>query len=124
MNDHEKYLEFAIACSARSGIKKHGTGAVIVHPNKGKISHGWSHYSEFTMVNYRSIHAEIHALLRCNRDKIAGSTIYIATIVNANGNITLSKPCDQCLATLHDVGIKQAIFTVNADEYERLLINA
>lgn len=115
----DKYLERALYFAERSTINRHKTGAVIVPPNPNLAVGGWSHDSLFKLTNYRSIHAEVHAILRNpHRTNLIGATIFVATIAAKSCNVTLSKPCDQCLAYLYEVGIKRAYFTVDNSDYD------
>jgi len=118
------YLQRARYYAERSGIKTFSTGCVIVNFDGSVVSEGWSHYSQLRLANYRSIHAEVHAILRCERKAwLNGATAYIVTIRNKSGNIGLAKPCGQCAVYLHQVGVRNVVFTTGvASNYERLAL--
>lgn len=40
--------------------------------------------------------AEQHAILRANRRRLLGATIYIAGLRKRNGKVIFSKPCETC----------------------------
>lgn len=115
-------LEFAARQAINSQIVKHKTGAVIANVNGDPISHGWSHYGERTLAiykQYRSVHAELHAIIRApRRDDLVGGTIYIATVRARTNTIGLAKPCMLCENLLYEVGISRVIFTTNAGKWE------
>jgi tRNA(Arg) A34 adenosine deaminase TadA len=112
-------LDEAAKLALRSGILSYKTGAVIYSPMGVAIATGWSHYSEFNLAQYRSIHAELHAVLRSPlKTKLKGATVYVATVRAKNGNTTLSKPCKLCMALLHESGLKAAYYTCGDSSYE------
>lgn len=43
-------------------------------------------------------HAEAMCLKRANRDRIEGSTLYVAARRHRNGKIVTARPCDMCWA--------------------------
>lgn len=123
MTPHSKHIKTAEYYAKRSGIKTFSTGAVIILPKIDyQVSEGWSHFSYYNLANYRSIHAELHAILRNNyRKTLRGTTCYICTIRNKSGNIGLAKPCEHCMACLYEVGVKTVVFTIGgtaANRYE------
>jgi deoxycytidylate deaminase len=40
--------------------------------------------------------AEQHAILRANRKRLRGATIYVASVRRRNEKIVISKPCEKC----------------------------
>ena len=114
-----KHLDSAVILAERSTIKTFSTGALIVPRNAAPVG-GWSHDSLFKLTNFRSIHAEVHAIFRAQREALKDATIFVATIRNKSGNIGLARPCDGCLSYLYEVGIKRAYFTVEGEEYDYL----
>ena len=102
----------ALKLAHRSTIKTFGTGAVIYDKRGDIVSDGWSHFGSLNLSRYRSIHAELHAILRCgNRVSLQDATCVIATIRQKNGNITLSKPCEFCRELLNEVGVEKVIYS-------------
>lgn len=106
----------------RSGIKSYHTGAIIFQ-QATPVGYGWSHYSELNLIQYpRSIHAELHAILRtAQRKDLNGATIYVANIAAKSGNTANGMPCKVCQAVLFEVGIKEVYYTL-AHGYGRLVI--
>lgn len=63
-----------------------------IEDNTGIISWGWNGMG----FDGCGLHAEAHAILRANKKRLTGSTIYIASLRNRNRRIIISKPCDVC----------------------------
>lgn len=104
-------LRLAAMFADRSGIKSFHTGAIIYGRSGLPVGDGWSHYSSLQFTRYRSIHAELHALIRSYPPDIEKGLIYIATKSAKSGNVTLSKPCDVCMDLLSDTGLRGAVYT-------------
>lgn len=104
-------LPKAIKVAKRSTIKRFKTGAVIVDRNGAIVSLGWSHMTDRRMAQYYSMHAELHAILRAEKSRLKGATMYVATIVGKSGNVTSAKPCPACEGVIASVGIKDVVFT-------------
>lgn len=106
----------------RSGIKSYHTGAII-YQTAVPVGYGWSHYSELNFTQYpRSIHAELHAILRtAQRKELLGATIYVANVSAKSGNRANGKPCETCQAVLFDVGIREVYYTL-AKGYGKLVL--
>lgn len=71
------------SCSVKVGA--------AIEDNNGIVSWGWN-----GPAGGLGIHAEAHAILRSNRKRLSGATIYVASIRGRNGKIILSKPCEDC----------------------------
>lgn len=106
----------AVVLSKKSGIKSFRTGAVIFD-KKGVISEGWSHNGVLQLTRYRSIHAEVHAILRAPRESLRGASISVATIRGKSGNVGLGKPCLFCQELLFEVGINRVWYTIEGDKF-------
>lgn len=65
-------------------------GATIAD-NTGIISWGWNGVG----LGF-GIHAEAHAILRANKRRLFGATIYVASKRKRNSKIVTSKPCVDC----------------------------
>lgn len=117
-------LSEALRLARRSGIRTFHTGAVIFDPRSGEaLSNGWSHYSLRTPRKFRSIHAELHALIRApKRDALRGSHIAVATIRAKSGNTGLARPCSLCTDLLYEVGVRRAFFTIEGTEWGNMMI--
>lgn len=103
-------IEAAAKIAARSPVRRFQTGAVIFRDGE-ILSTGWSHASDKNMTNYRSVHAEMHALSRLDVRDAVGSIIAIVTISRKSGNRTDGTPCFFCLSNLKKIGIKEIVFT-------------
>jgi deoxycytidylate deaminase len=66
-------------------------GAAI-EDSTGILAWGWNSvgFDGFGM------HAEAHAILRANKRRLAGATIYVATRRARNAKVLTSKPCPEC----------------------------
>ena len=58
---------------------------------------------------YKSIHAELAAILGVYKDDLKGATIFVAG-ESASGNNICSKPCDRCMDVIQEVGIKRVFY--------------
>jgi deoxycytidylate deaminase len=103
-------LTEAIRIAKRSPIRTHKTGAVIYDNKGGIISRGWSHPTTALVTTPRSMHAEMHAIMRAPPGTLRGSTIAVATLTRS-GHITSGKPCCSVLKLIQHVGIKEIIYT-------------
>lgn len=74
-------------------------GAAIAD-NHGIISWGWN-----SVGNGEGLHAEAHAILRANRKRLEGATIYVASKRRKNGKVVTSKPCEDCQRLIDKVGL-------------------
>lgn len=90
-NDPRKLAEDILARS----VCRVKVGAAIADSSGRILSWGWNSVSSGF-----GIHAEIHAIRRCNRDRLRGATIYVASQRKRNGKVVLSKPCDECRPVL------------------------
>jgi deoxycytidylate deaminase len=81
--------ELATDILARSSCSVQ-VGAVI-EDGVGILSWGWNSVG----AGY-GMHAEAHAILRANRKRLHGSTIYVASVRQRNAKIVISKPCEDC----------------------------
>lgn len=59
----------------------------------------------------RSVHAEIHAVIRGVRSDLQGSEVYVATISKRSGEITSARPCVTCTALMQKVGVRAVHYT-------------
>lgn len=76
--------------------------AAVIADNVGIVAWGWN-----SVGTGDGIHAEAHAISRCNRDRLnAHSTIYVASIRKANGKMVPSKPCPECAYLIGKHGLK------------------
>lgn len=79
--------------------------AAVIFDNHGVFSWGWNYVD-----GIKSVHAEIHAINRANRRRLAGATIAVAGIQNSNGKLLLSLPCPACRRRIEGVGIVRIVY--------------
>ena len=58
----------------------------------GILSWGWNSVGFDGM----GLHAEAHAILRANKKRLRGATIYVASMRHRNSKTVTSKPCADC----------------------------
>jgi len=114
------YFHLARLAARSSNHKDYHIGAVI--SNKHPISHGHNIVRTHPIFadgkRWYTIHAEMHAILCAETIEIPGCSVYVYR-ETANGDLALAKPCDECLAVLIEVGIKN-IFYTTPDGYVRV----
>lgn len=64
-------------------------------------------------ISHAAIHAEIAALNAARKVDLNGATIYVARVIK-NGELRMSKPCENCQAELINRGVKKVIYTVES----------
>jgi tRNA(Arg) A34 adenosine deaminase TadA len=99
----------AMSVARRSNLKRFYTGAALFDAAGELVSRGWSHTTEVRFANYRSMHAEHHAMRRAPFSVERGVAA-VATL-SARGNWTYSMPCEECAALLDRAGILKVYFT-------------
>lgn len=93
-----KQLATEILARSRCSVQ---VGAAIAD-DYGIISWGWNGpgFDGF------GLHAERHAILRANKRRLPGATIYVASVRGKNGKIVMSKPCPECQQSIDNWGLK------------------
>ena len=101
---------------ARSMSKKskycHQLGAVIAKKNK-VMSVGFNNpYKTHPRSNnrFKTIHAELDAILGLAKEDLVGSTIYVYR-EHKDGSPANSKPCQYCQMLIKQAGIKKVCYT-------------
>jgi deoxycytidylate deaminase len=85
-------------------------GAVIV--KKGKpLAVGFNQNKTHPSVQY-TIHAEVDALLTCEKEHATGSTVYIYR-EHLDGTPALARPCPNCFIALRRAGVSKVIYTID-----------
>lgn len=74
------------------------------------------------MACYRSMHAEMHALSRCDVGDTVGSTIAVVTLSRKSGNRTDGTPCLFCLRNIQKYGIETIICTTSGGGQKTLYL--
>lgn len=76
--------------------------AAVIEDKHGLIC-GWGWNS--SGAGY-GLHAEAHAFLRTNKERLWLSTIYVAAIRKRNGKVVLAKPCSSCMCLINKYMLK------------------
>lgn len=106
MNKNKIPIELALDVARRS-ICRVKMGAVIVDWKGRVISYGWNHHLS---TDGPGNHAEMHAIQRANKRRLAGSTIYTAGIRPRKLNLVYAKPCELCRSLIMAVGIEKMVW--------------
>jgi len=88
-------------------IEKGGSICSIGINNYKRKSYSHKRRNGFNRLN--GLHAEMAAILKCNKHTLKGSTIKIMGIT-ISGKYVKSKPCKACRAAIEAVGIKKVIW--------------
>lgn len=81
-----------------SRILSYGVNGYKTHPRQ------ISRYDE-----WRSIHAELDAILGVSKRKLEGATLYVAR-KRKDGSPGISKPCSSCIKLIRSSGIKRVVY--------------
>jgi len=110
----ERYFDIAKRMSKFSDHPQHKIGGVIVYKSR-IVSMGFNRMR--TNPNSKSYnqhtHCELDCILRADRDKLEGSTIYIYR-ENKQGVPSNCKPCKFCHELLKKVNIKEVCYTYDS----------
>lgn len=82
-------------------IMSYQIGAVLVDIDGRIFQWGWCHKGQSKFIkDSRSVCAEEHALVRANKHRLRGATLYVAGLrrpsVNVVERVILAKPCEKC----------------------------
>lgn len=108
-------VEIAKKESRKSDHHTHKLGACIVK-KKEVVSKGYNllkktHPSIKKYDEFKTIHAEMHAMLRCsNKEKLVGATMVIYR-EHRNGDLALARSCAVCMRMMQEAGIKRILYT-------------
>lgn len=125
---HNYYLDIALAVSSRSTCLRRQYGAVIVKDDEivstgyNGAPRGEQNCSDLGTCPRNSlnipkgegydicvsVHAEQNAIISASRDRMLGSTIYIAGY-NADGTLADPTPCTFCRRFIKNAGIEHVI---------------
>lgn len=108
-----KYFQLAQKLSRKS-CYHHRVGAVVVKKNKILgIGFNKPYKTHPRSTNaYKTIHAELDAILESSKEDLIGADIYIFR--EGSGNTPrLAKPCTHCDLLLKEVGIKNVFYSVD-----------
>jgi len=118
MARHERLLELAYRVALTSDHERWQLGAVMTRgstflassPNKFRNPPWVSHIHATT-------HAEVGALRRCLLNSARGSTMYVAR-VDKDGLRRMARPCNKCMKTLKDAGVRRVVYTTNDGSFQ------
>lgn len=97
------------------GYNKHNTNAFV------------EHYADITRGRGRdfclSTHAEQDAILKArNKVNLRGCKIFVARRLKKDGQPGMARPCPICENVLYQYGIRKAYYTINENQFGRMLI--
>lgn len=106
-----KFFEIAKKLSYKSDYH-HKLGSVIIKKNRilGLGFNKPNKTSPHSNHPFRTIHAELDAILSCDRQDLIGSTIYIYREFK-DGSPAPAKPCTYCQQLIELAGIKKVCYT-------------
>ena len=93
-----RWMRTALSVALSSTHPRHKIGAVLV--KGGAVVASACNLAE------RFKHAETRVLINRDGRDLSGSTLYVARL---NGRV--SKPCEHCMASAYDAGVKKVVFT-------------
>ena len=111
-------IEYAIEAAKQSSSESHRVGCIITDRKGNIISSGFNNETKshpmqlkfaslVGMPEKMFLHAEIHALVRCNGTP---HTIYVARITKGD-NIGMAKPCPICELAIKESGATKVVYT-------------
>lgn len=106
------FLRLAKRASYNSDFKIR-VGACIA--GKRPLVTGYNKVKTHPKINRPSVHAEMACLLCCNIEVVRGKTIYVYR--ETKEGPAMARPCDNCLESLRDAGIKRVVYTTNEFPY-------
>lgn len=135
-----KFLHLARCMAENSDVYKYKHGACVV--KKGKIlAVGYNQYKSHPLQKMYNktaktsktandpyyVHAEVKALSKLKDMDLSDCEIYVYRL-NCQGQNSISRPCNACMAAIVESGIKKIIYTTDtgyAEEYiYKNIINA
>lgn len=120
-NIRYKMMKIAKSLSEKGEHKQHRLGCVIAKKNEVLgVGFNRNRTHPKSLHPYKSLHAELDAVLGVPRWKLQGATAYVYREYK-NGHPALAKPCEYCYNTLMAVGVKEVIYTTPKG-YETLTI--
>lgn len=115
------FFNLAKKLSYKSDYPPHKLGAVIVK-SSSIIGIGFNKTRTHpkARTRYKTIHAEMAAVLNSGLEDLSGCSIYVYRETK-DGKLGLARPCVHCIEMLKQVGIKHVYYTdVEGFKYERI----
>lgn len=113
---YKKFAKIALDLAATSDRgTAHSLCALVVSKNQ-VLSVGYNQQKTHPISNgtpQMQLHAEMHALLRCEVDTNGADLVVVRT--KPSGKPGLSRPCDICEKLIRKFGIRKVIYTENCD---------
>lgn len=107
----EKYFNLAKKLSFKSCHRQFKLGCVIIKGNEVLgIGFNKNKTHPRSMSEYRTLHAEVDAVVNAGEESLEGATAYVYRQTEG-GNMGMSKPCKGCEALLRSYGIKTVYYT-------------
>ena len=128
----QKFFNVAKAVAKTSQYPRIKIGCCIVKKNKilaVGVNQLKSHpmqkrYNKFRPLNNdninNNIHAELDAVIKCNKDDLIGASIYVYR-ESSDTQLRMCKPCEACTELIKRCGIKTIYYTDVDGYYSRLL---
>ena len=113
------YLRAARKAAGRGLHKRHRLGAVLVNRSGQVISHGYNSHKTHPQMGFKTLHAEISALIGCRYKDIQHSSMYVIRL-NAKDEPAMSKPCPTCRAILREYGVREVYYTNREGQLEKI----
>jgi deoxycytidylate deaminase len=114
---HIKFAKLALQLADLDNGMHYSLCAIIIKKNR-VLSVGYNQskthsISKDTVV--QMIHAEMHAILKCQGGALKGAEMIVAR-ARADRKAGLAKPCSVCQGILRRCGIKRVLYTTNWDD--------
>ena len=115
------FFELAKKLSYKSDYPPHKLGAVVVRKNSiVGIGFNKTKTHPKAKTRFKTIHAEMAAILNCQQEDLSGCSIYVYRETK-DKQLALAKPCECCLELIRQVGIKDIYYTdTDGFKYERI----
>lgn len=112
-----KFMQIAKEISKHGEHRDHRIGAVIVKKNR-VVSLSFNRMRSHPRATnpFRSIHAELGAIIKADHMDLDGATIYVYRQLK-DGSPAISKPCQYCHAAIKEAGISEVIYSYNDYPY-------
>ena len=93
----------------------------VIAKNGRMMAKGFNKYNHMNALareffRYSTVHAEIDALFRMDRNQIPGSTIYVFR-VRKDGSPGSSLPCYRCLNAMRSLGVRRIVYSTTEYPY-------
>jgi len=110
----ESFIRLAIRAAKRGIHEEYPVGAVIVDKNR-VVSTGFNNqHKTHPMIKaidpHRTLHAEIHAIIRSGRCELQDATVIVYR-QSKTGKMAMAKPCPTCQALLKEHGVSRMIYS-------------